>query len=193
MVTEIAPVADAVLPVTRLKDHLRLGGGFAEDQIQDGLLAGFLRAALAAIEGQTGKALLRRDFEWQITAWRDGRSEVMPVAPVVALIGIAQVDAQGTETVAQANLRQDMQQPALVGAPLPAVPEQGFVKVVYTAGYAVDFDHLPADLSQAVMLLAAHYYEHRNETALGSGCMPFGVSSLIDRYRPMRLTLGGAQ
>ena len=40
------------------------------------------------------------------------------------------------------------------------------------------------------MLLAAHYYEYRDTTALGEGCMPFGVSSLIQRYRVSRITLG---
>ena len=40
------------------------------------------------------------------------------------------------------------------------------------------------------MLLASHYYEYRDETALSQGCMPFGVTSLIARYRPIRLGLG---
>jgi len=44
-----------------------------------------------------------------------------------------------------------------------------------------------------VLLLAAHYYEHRTETALGEGCMPFGVASLIERYRKVRLLGGGAR
>jgi len=44
-----------------------------------------------------------------------------------------------------------------------------------------------------VLLLAAHYYEYRDETALGEGCMPFGVSSLIERYRTVRLFAGGAR
>ena len=50
-----------------------------------------------------------------------------------------------------------------------------------------------ADLAQAVMLLAAHYYEYRDETALAEGCMPFGVASLIERYRIVRLYGGGAR
>ena len=41
------------------------------------------------------------------------------------------------------------------------------------------------------MLLAAHYYEFRNETSLSDGCMPFGVSSLIERYKIMRIYGGG--
>ncbi len=40
------------------------------------------------------------------------------------------------------------------------------------------------------MLLAAHYYEYRSETALSEGCMPFGVASLLARYRNLRLGAG---
>ena len=66
------------------------------------------------------------------------------------------------------------------------------MKIVFTAGMAADWGGLPADLGQAVLLLAAHYYEYRDETALGAGCMPFGVTSLIQRYRTVRLAPGVA-
>jgi uncharacterized phiE125 gp8 family phage protein len=44
-----------------------------------------------------------------------------------------------------------------------------------------------------VLLLGAHYYEYRAETGLAEGCMPFGVTSLIQRYRRMRITPGVGQ
>jgi len=59
--------------------------------------------------------------------------------------------------------------------------------VRFEAGFGADLGDLPADLAQAVLLLAAHYHEYRDETALAQGCMPFGVSSLIARYQPMRI------
>ncbi len=50
------------MPVQALKNHLRLGTGFADDGMQDGLIEGYLRAAMAAIEGRIGKALIARQF-----------------------------------------------------------------------------------------------------------------------------------
>ena len=44
------------------------------------------------------------------------------------------------------------------------------------------------DLAQAVLLLAAHYYEYRDETSLSAGCMPFGATSLLARYVTPRLS-----
>ena len=58
---------------------------------------------------------------------------------------------------------------------LPPIPSGGTAEIRLVAGYSGTFAELPADLAQAVMLLAAHYYEYRDETALGEGCMPFGV------------------
>ncbi|MEC7962778.1 MAG: head-tail connector protein, partial [Pseudomonadota bacterium] len=55
-----------------------------------------------------------------------------------------------------------------------------------TAGFG-PWDAVPPDLAQAVLMLAAHYYEYRDDTGLKAGCMPFGVTALIERHRQMRL------
>ncbi|ADO42299.1 phage conserved hypothetical protein, phiE125 gp8 family [Ketogulonicigenium vulgare Y25] len=39
-------------------------------------------------------------------------------------------------------------------------------------------------------MLAAHYYEYRQDPALDGACMPFGVSALTERYRTLRLSMG---
>ena len=76
------------------------------------------------------------------------------------------------------------------GGVLPAVPYGGRVIVQLWAGMAASWGDLPADLAQAVLMLAAHFYEYRQDTGLSRGCMPFGVSSLIERYRGLRMSLG---
>ena len=58
MLTEVTGVAAQALPVQALKDHLRLGSGFSDDGLQDGLIEAYLRAAMAAIEARIGKVLL---------------------------------------------------------------------------------------------------------------------------------------
>jgi uncharacterized phiE125 gp8 family phage protein len=77
------------------------------------------------------------------------------------------------------------------GATLPVIPQGGSALVQFEAGYDAVWANLPADLQQAVLMLAAHYYEYRHDTSLSDGCMPFGVTSLIERYRVMRLGVGG--
>ena len=197
MLLETTTVPEATLPLSDFKAHLRMGTGFADDGAQDAVLYGFLRAALSAIEGRTGNVLFERGFSWRVDSWRDRQAVGLPVAPVSAVTEFDIVDATDDVTSISAEswrLQQDMQVPRVLtlGVALPTIPRGGFARFGFTAGYGADWDDVPADLRQAVMMLAAHYYEYRNDTALDAGCMPFGVSALIDRYRPMRLTGGGA-
>lgn len=194
MLIEETAIPDAALPIEPFKAHLRLGTGFGTDSLQDGLLGGFLRAAIAAIEGRTGKVLIARDFTWVVHRWLDRTGEVIPVGPVQAVIGVTLVAADADETALADGwwLERDAHRPRLcpAGALLPAVPRGGSVRVGVRAGMAADWGGLPADLGQAVLMLAAHYYEYRDDTGLSEGCMPFGVTSLIQRYRVLRLTPG---
>lgn len=191
MLDELAPVPDAALPLPRLREHLRLGSGFADDGLQDALLGGFLRAAIAAVEGRTGKALLERTFRLSVPCWRAASRQPLPVAPVSVVASVEVVDAAGAATALPPGswrLEPDWARPAVV-APgvLPPVPQGGQGRITFDAGYGPDWDDVPADLGHAAILLAAHYHDHRHDTGLGPGCMPFGVTALIERYRPLRL------
>lgn len=195
MLTEETTLPSAGLPLATFKAHLHLGTGFAEDNLQDPLLEGFLRAAMAAIEARIGKVLLERGFVLELTRWADPAGQPLPLAPVTEVTAVVLRDAQGVESpvpVARWRLERDMQRPCLraAGGVLPAIPQGGHVLLRFRAGLSDDWPGLPADLAQAVLLLAAHFYEYRQDTGLGSGCMPFGVTSLIERYRSLRLSMG---
>lgn len=196
MLIEETTVPDAALPVEDFKAHLRLGTGFASETTQDEVLTGFLRAAISAIEARTGKVLITRSFSWTLRFWRDRDSQGLPLAPVVAIARVATIERGGTQTeVSPENywLEQDSQRPRLksVSSSLPPIPTGGSAVIEFDAGFGPAWENTPADLRQAVLMLAAHYYEFRHETALGDGNMPFGVTSLIERYKVMRLGLGG--
>ncbi len=196
MLIEETTVPSAALPVALFKEHLRLGSGFADDGLQDTLLESFLRSALAAIEARTGKALIERSFSWSLTRWRDASAQALPIAPVSAIVDVMLVDRAGDEVPVDAAayyLKPDMQRPVLAatGARLPVIPTAGSVRIEMLAGFGPEWSDLPADLAQAVLLLASHYYEYRHEMQYDGGCMPFGVSALIERYRTLRLFGGG--
>jgi uncharacterized phiE125 gp8 family phage protein len=147
------------------------------------------------VEARTGKALIRRVFGWTVYDWRDPEVQALPVAPVSALSELTLTDAQGgTVTVASSayQLVQDSHRPVVraVAGSLPGIPAQGSATLRFEAGFSPVWDDIPPDLRQAVLLLAAHYYEFRQDTTLSEGCMPFGVTSLLERYRAVRLSLG---
>ncbi|MBQ4807386.1 hypothetical protein J4717_07905 [Phaeobacter sp. HS012] len=195
MLNEVTPVPEAVLPQEAFKAHLRLGTGFDEAGLQEAVLISFLRAAIAAIEARTGKVLLARDFLLTLSTWRDPQVQALPLAPVQMIQSVTLVDGSGSEQLLapqRYRLEPDSQQPRLrpVGGPLPTVASGGAVRIAIRAGMANSWAALPGDLAQAVLMLAAHYYEFRDDTRLQGGCMPFGVTSLIERYRALRVSLG---
>ena len=86
MLTELTTVSLAALPIQGFKDHLRLGSGFTDNGLQDGLLERHLRAAIAAIEGRIGKTLLTKRLKLTLNDWRGRDEQPLSVAPVTALV-----------------------------------------------------------------------------------------------------------
>ena len=198
MLIEQTGVLAAALPVQTMKEHLRLGSGFTDDGVQDGLVESYLRAAMAAIEGRIGKALLARRFLLTLEDWRDGAAQALPVAPVIAIVSVTLFDALGAAVLvdpARYRLVADVHRPKLAsrGVLLPQVPLDGRAEVVFEAGFGADWSDVPADLVQAVMLLAAEYYENRHEQGAREGGLPHGVQALIERWRTVRILGGGAR
>ncbi|MGR3464723.1 head-tail connector protein [Limimaricola sp.] len=194
---ETGAVPEAALPVEGFRAHLRIGTGFAEAGLQDAALAGFLRAAIAAIEGRTGKVLLARGFVLELARWRDAGHVALPVAPLRAVTGFDMVDAQGVAVpVPTGRWRavHDDARPRLepLSVALPEIPSGGIARIAFEAGFGPGWADMPADLAQAAMMLAAHYHEYRHDTGLGPGCMPFGVTALTERFRALRLSGRGA-
>ena len=191
-------VQSEAIPVAAFKKPLRLCTGFSDEAVQDEILESFLRAAIAAVEARTGKVLLKESFNWSLTRWKDGVTESFPLAPVSQVLEVAAVARNDARTVIGSQeyfLQEDGFRPLLVGGRgvLPRIPNGGWVEVRFRAGYAEEWGDLPADLGHAVFLLAAHYYENRNVTGLGEGCIPFGVSALLQRYREVRLFKGATE
>jgi uncharacterized phiE125 gp8 family phage protein len=195
--TELTTVASNALPLQGLKDHLRLGTGFSDSNMQDTLVEGYLRSAISAIEGRIGKALITRRFQLTLEDWRDKNEQALPVAPVSAIISVKLIDVLGAITTVATDkyrLVQDTHRPKLAasGYLLPNVPNDGKIEVVFDAGFGTAWTNVPPDLQQAVLLLAAHYYEHRNEFAETGPGLPYPVQALIERWRIVRVLGGGS-
>jgi uncharacterized phiE125 gp8 family phage protein len=148
---------------------------------------------MAAIEARLGRALLARPFSWTVTRWREETSQGLPIGPVVAVDAITLHGADGGETEVEPeawSVLRDAQRPRLVGRfgrSLPRIPRGGHAEVRFVAGFGDAWEDVPADLRQAVLLLAAHFYENRTDTGSVSGSMPFGVLVLIEAYRATRI------
>ncbi len=197
MLTELTAVPGSALPVQVMKDHLRLGTGFTDVGLQDGLIETHLRAAIAAIEGRTGKALLARRFLLRLSRWRETKAgHALPIAPISLVVSVMLLDGNGVATMVPQDryrLEPDMQRPHLkgVGTALPVLAESGAVEITFDAGFGTDWATVPDDLAQAVMLLAAEFYEQRHDGGRGLPALPLAVQALIERWRTVRVLGGG--
>ncbi|WP_289080803.1 hypothetical protein, partial [uncultured Sulfitobacter sp.] len=154
MLIEETGVAEADLPLEPFKAHLRMGSGFGTETVQEPVLASFLRAAIAAIEARTGKALISRLFTMTVQEWADPQAQALPVGPVRQIVSVTVVSRDAMETVIEPQrywLVRDMQAPLLKpsGPMLPFIPPQGSVQVVFEAGLGESWGAVPADLQQA--------------------------------------------
>ena len=189
MMVELTAVPGAALPVAALAEHLRLARGFSDDGSQDATLERCLRAACAAIEARIGKALFERRFALTLLAWQSADEHVLPLAPIRRIDVVRLITRAGTELVVEDAgylLQPDRHRPVLkaAGVRLPVPAQGGSIEVEFTAGYASDWGGIPADLQQAVMMLAAEYWGQEADAERG---VPFAVAVLLEPHRPLRL------
>jgi uncharacterized phiE125 gp8 family phage protein len=189
MLTEVTPIPGAALPVQNLKDHLRMGSGFGDDSLQDGILADQLRAAIALVEGQVSKAILTRRFLLTLTDWHSFDIQPLPLAPVVSVTTVVTRDRLGVATTLSADryaLVQDIQRPQIAasGYLLPTIPHDGRAEIVFDAGFGPAWADVPAGLAQAILITASALYEHR--TPEGTAGLPAIVQRLLDPWRVIR-------
>lgn len=192
LLTEVAPAAGLPVSLDEFKAHLRLGQGFPDDGSENALLDIYLRSATATVEAQTGKALVRRGFRLQVATWhRDGQL-VLPIGPVTAVDAISFVGPGGPVAVASGAwaLAPGTGRQRLTGAgfgALPPIPGGHVAELTFEAGFGATGATVPGDLRQAVLLLAAHYYEERAGEAGEVWPLPAAVRALLETQRPVRL------
>lgn len=179
----------AAEPLTRAeaKAWLRIDHA-AEDTLVDALVS----AARRLVEVETGRALMEQTWRFALDCWPLRGIIPTPVSPVREIVSATVAAADGTPVAvpegaltlvadrAPALLRVDR---AL--APAPARPYGGIL-ITLKAGYGPDAADVPADLVQAVRLVLAHFYEHRDGPG-EAGRLPAGALALLAPYRVVRL------
>lgn len=184
----IAPPASEPVTVADMRAHLRLPGN-----AEDVLLADLVAAARHHIEQETRRALISQGWRHYLDLWPEGRVVALPVAPVLSVETVTTYDLDGNPHVMDpadyvvdlgtcpARLR------VRVGGGLPSAQLLG-VEIDFTAGYGTHASDVPAPLCQAIRLLAAHWFEHR-EAGIEIACasLPHGLDRLLSVNRVVRL------
>ena len=194
LLKEITPAARNPVPLREFGAHLRLAHGFNDDGSEDGLLELYLRNATAMIERRTSQALISRIHTLQVACWDRKGHLVLPIGPVRSIDSIQFISASATTDLDPADwsLQPGTQRQKLtgpLGGSLWPIPRGSIAELRFTAGYGGNWNDVPDDLRQAVLLLAAHLYENRFgevEGATSEG-VPAGVLSIVAQHKPLRL------
>jgi uncharacterized phiE125 gp8 family phage protein len=190
LLKEAAPPASNPIPLAEFSAHLRLG--FTDDGSEDALLDLYLRHAVAVVEVRTGQALMTRPYLLQIAGWNRRGHLVLPLGPVAAVDRIRFVRAGGVVDMVPAEwaLEPGRTRQRLTGhggGALRPVPHGALAELEFTAGHAADWAEVPGDLRQAVLMLAAHYYENRHGELGEEAALPPAVGAILAPHRPARL------
>ncbi|WP_132447016.1 head-tail connector protein [Sulfitobacter indolifex] len=184
-VSVLSKPAALPLAVADLKARLRVD--HADEDLE---IEGFLRAAVAMIDGPEGigVAILRQT--WRLTLDILPAQVILPGAPIAGLVALRVLGAGGTwQEVPPEDCRlvAGIDPVRLVPAPGVSWPrpaaQPGAVQIDYTLGAATPAEADPA-LVTAVALIAGQYYNHRAAIMEGQAVeLPLGARHIMEGRR----------
>jgi uncharacterized phiE125 gp8 family phage protein len=178
------------LSLAEAKAHLRL-----ETSADDALVASLMITSRLHIEAALGLALTAQDWTLVLDAWPATGVVNIPMRPVTAVTAVRVRASDGTPSVVPTATY------VFEGAGLPprlvpasgALPNPGRaaggIEIDFTAGFGTTAGSVPEPIRQALKLLVAHWYEHRDPVEIGDPAMaiPPAVSALLKPYAVPRL------
>lgn len=189
----VLTTAPAVEPVSLAdaKQHLRIDG-----TAEDPLINALIMTSRLHIETALGLALITQSWSYFLDAWPTSRTLELPLRPISAISAIRAYAADGSFTIVPAaSYVTDMSAapPRIVlqtsaAKPAPGRPANG-IEIAMTAGYGSTAADVPLPIRQALLILTAHWYEHREVVEIDGAAtrVPNSASTLLAPYRPVRL------
>lgn len=180
--------------VAEAKAHLRLDTAATAE---DAMIGSLLLTSRLHIEAALGLALITQSWTQTLDAW--------PIAAVDVMLGmrpvqsIAAVRVRGSDNSAVTLMSSQYQLDAASFPPRLVRPGNAYwpppgkaaagIEIEFTAGFGATAEDVPAPVRQALLLLTAHWYEHRDPIEIGAEAarVPSAVSQLLEPWRIKRL------
>ena len=184
--------APALEPVSlaEAKAQLRVDGT-AEDALIDSLIV----TSRLHIEAALGLALISQSWRLVLDCWPLSGGVELPVFSVTAVTAVRTLDADGDAALIDSvgYAVDAIGRPARVTSrsgywPAPGAPTNG-IEIDFDAGYGAAAADVPAPIRQALLMLVAHWYEHRDPAAAETRDVrvPGPISDLLAPYRLVSL------
>lgn len=184
----LAPPAMEPVTLSEARQFLRL-----DQTEEDDLLATLITAARLMIEAAAGRCLVEQRWRIVLDRWPTGGEIRLPLSPLARIEAARVYDVLGVaQPVAEAALTPDRSaDPPLIRV-TGEVPEMGrshgAVEIDVVAGYGATAAQVPAPLRQAVLRLAARWFEERGDVASRDAqALPRAIAALVAPFRRGRL------
>lgn len=185
-IKDITPPAVEPVTLSYAKTFLRVDGG-----AEDTLITDLIRAARLRLEEMIRASLISRRRLYRTQKVSDS-GVIIDHSPVTAIHAVRVIDKDGVETaLLPSDYRADYRAiPARLCLRSPWRWHQfgsgtDYVEIELEAGFGTLPEDIPMPLRQAVLLLLAQSYEHRDSPELPP--VPMMVDALIMPYRSLKL------
>lgn len=183
----VTPPAQEPISLTEAKAHLRM-----VHNDEDALIASLITASRRHVEAQTGLVLIAQEWQILIDEWPLAGTVDLATAPLLSVDEVAIFGEEDDKAVVDpahyyADLASRPPRLMLRGSrlwPAPARAGNG-IGITVTAGFGISGDNVPSELRQAILLLVAHWYEHRGNAK--PPALPLTLGALLAHFREVRL------
>jgi uncharacterized phiE125 gp8 family phage protein len=189
LVLSAGPAAEPI-SLAEAKAHLRVTASG-----EDTLISSLIITSCLHVEAALGLALITQSWSMFLDAWPAATRVRLPLRPVQSITAVRLYAAdESVETLAPETYLLDGTgvPPRLVRRGALAWPaprrEANAIEIAFVAGYGDAAADVPAPIRQAILLLIAHWYEHREPVQIGTPLAPVPnmVSELLHPYRMVR-------
>lgn len=189
LVMRTAPGCEPI-SVAEAKAYLRIDGSS-----EDILISSLILTSRLHIEAALGLALISQGWRLVLDRWPRSGAVKLPLRPMQDITEVRVFDADGIPKIGNANsyVVDTAGVPPRLIATVAGWPKQGRaangIEIDLTAGYGGEAKDVPEPIRQALLMLVAHWYEHRDPVEIGSDAVaiPSGVSRLLKPYRMVRI------
>jgi uncharacterized phiE125 gp8 family phage protein len=185
----ITPPAGEPVTLAEMKLHLRV-----THTSEDGLIANLIKAAREEVEMATGLALISQGWRLYLDCWPENGVVLLQRMPVISLDEVTVFDSAGAPSNPSLSgfVLDRASRPSRLALPDAIVSpgkELNGIEIDFTAGFGATGNDVPDGLKRAIMILAAHWYEHRGPDAFDkeSETWPPSFERIISRYRRVGL------
>lgn len=185
-----SPPAIEPVSVAEAKTYCRIEG-----DAEDVLISSLILTSRLHIEAALGLALITQSWTLLLDRWPSLDGVPIPLRPVQMVTGVQVLAADGSAMTVSPDdyITGSAASPPRLVRNGTVWPEPGRavagIEIAFTAGYGAAPEDVPAPICQALLMLVAHWYEHRDPIEIGSGetVIPSAVSELLMPYRVKRL------